>query len=230
MLNGARQLMDMRPEWIKSSVGSGRHGFPPVQNGSDEKNDFAAWVHGDTELPPQGAKMNCWEAVIFSAHLGGLVTREDIKAAYTEVQNNRKGNRENAFWRLMGRMDAIPKNRPDVSKVRPQPGSIVFTDNNSDIGNHVFLADENGMAFSHDNSESAQGLKYHEKDGYILTFGLFEAKGVSSEDYMVRRRRRHLIAYKQKRYDHPMVPGQLEVRFISPTIFLGWRELPRNNT
>lgn len=220
--------MAMRPEWIGSSVGSIKLGFPPIQNLKGEENDFSEWLHSGAALPAQGAKMNCWEAVILSASLGGLVTRDDINAAYTRVANGKEGARDDIFWALLGRTDATPVRAPDVAMVTPLLGSIIITDDQQEIGHHVFLADANGMAISHDKSDRHKGLKYHPEDGYVPVYEN-RGRGISSDDNMVQRRRRHLIALMKYKWEYYPTGSDLEVRFISPTVFLRWGDLPRSN-
>ncbi|AFZ22995.1 hypothetical protein Cylst_0666 [Cylindrospermum stagnale PCC 7417] len=52
--------------------------------GNTNTNDFALWVRGGKE-PTNASKMNCWEAVLYGAYLGGVVSKDWLVKIHEEA-------------------------------------------------------------------------------------------------------------------------------------------------
>ena len=243
MLDGAQQLMKRKPRWIKSSIA--KDGLPKPRSSTDSdgydidnpkyieklgaKNDFAKWLRGESELPEEGARMNCWEAVFTSAYYGRLVTRDQLVALYGKTVNEKDPTE--ALLNQLGRNATRPidKNSPP-----PAPGDIILIDNDRIVGFHVFIAGKAGkagkkrpkraskhdQAYSHDKSDSLRGVTY--KD-YSFTGDHFNLMARGSTDSMVHRSRLVLTDYASEAI-FAQTKKFAEIRYLSPKIF---RELSK---
>ena len=65
-----------------------QHGFPSIPeatSGLELAKPFTKWLR--TEGAPAPTKMNCWEAVLYAAHLTGLKSKSQITDAITRVKS-----------------------------------------------------------------------------------------------------------------------------------------------
>ena len=238
MIEGAKALMAKNPKWIKSS--NDTDGLPPLENDEGERNDFAVWLSNNREnLPRRSPQLNCWQAVLVSAHCGGLVTKKQLKALHE--QNEGKEDTNKALLDSLGRDTTRPINE---SSPPPAPGDIILIDNEENVGFHVFIAGNEkekwiyneekgeeeqqnlGYVYSHDKSDRTRGVVYDSASGYS-TPG-YSSKGF--EDSMVHRKRMHVVKYAQDSFmtatygpGHNKPKSLAEIRYLSPEVF---RRLP----
>jgi hypothetical protein len=113
--------------------------FGPKEHWQDEvhrerrQNDFARWVNGHGPMPDQQAHMNCWEAVLFSAHEAGLVTSTWLRAVHhkasmlNEFMHRRTGRGEANYFQALSQalnfIDSVPFVPPWLV---PHPGDVIF--------------------------------------------------------------------------------------------------------
>ncbi len=228
MIEGAKQLMNKKPVWIRSSIDE--DGLPSIISSTDDdgqgletpekierygaQNDFAIWLRksGRRTLRDRRPKMNCWEAVLMSAYYGGLIEKDGLIALYETTKFAENPIKE--LLDQLGRGNACKRNITD----EPNPGDIILMDTSEHAGFHVLIAGENEMVYSHDKSDKLRTKKYnHAAFDYYIS-----ASGGSAES-MVERNREHVMRYTLDAYVAAN-KKDLEIRYLPPSVFKRWAE------
>jgi hypothetical protein len=113
-------------------------GSDPIGSGKVEQNtnDFATWMRGGPVPSGSGAKMNCWEVVMYSAYLAGLVSQARLRTIHADAAKAASaGGGGSAYYASLYSALGGPGTALGA-KVLPARGDLVFFD----FPAHVALA------------------------------------------------------------------------------------------
>jgi len=159
LLAKAAESFAGRFRWMPSGAGN----YQKKDEG-EERNDFAKWLMGGG-LEPAGkkARMNCWEAVFFSAYKAGLVTKERLMDIHRTALKQLEGNGLTGPMRYTSSLMEALGGRTAVALV-PQ---LALIPRRGDI---VFFAEENHIAIcvnpNAPDGIRVMGLWKHPRDGF----------------------------------------------------------------
>lgn len=94
------------------------------------KDEFALWIRGEEPAPTHASKMNCWEAVMYSAYLGGVIPKQWLVDVHDKAAQS--GDYNGALGTALGEPSAVPM----TATQEPGRGDVVFMDGL----NHVVLS------------------------------------------------------------------------------------------
>jgi hypothetical protein len=120
----------------------------------DFDNDFALWIRHKGPEPTKDSKMNCWEAVLFSAYKAGVISYEELVEIHKRAAESRRKENANFNEEVMDQynvtlMDALGyKYAMSIDPERnivPEIGDVLFFDGNE----HVALSLGRGESGRH---------------------------------------------------------------------------------
>ncbi|MCO6000265.1 hypothetical protein [Actinoallomurus rhizosphaericola] len=72
--------------WVLPALPDDSRGFQiRATSGNGTPNDFARWVRGEGPAPTELGRMNCWEAILYTAHWSGAVDRDWLRRIHGEA-------------------------------------------------------------------------------------------------------------------------------------------------
>ena len=109
-----------------------------IETHAQKSNDFASWLIANGNQPGFNSRMNCWEAVLFSAFRAGLVSKLWLqtvhrKAAQAYEMHDRAGSQRTSpasahYFRALSHVFNFFSSVPFDPRAGfiPQPGDILF--------------------------------------------------------------------------------------------------------
>jgi len=111
------------------------------QSGDKETNtnDFAVWIRGGDE-PTSASKMNCWQAVLYSAYKGGVISEKWLEDLHEEMQDSWLQWTEGDYYGPLIKALGYGNAQEMTSQRPPGRGDIVFMEGEKGPLSHVALS------------------------------------------------------------------------------------------
>jgi hypothetical protein len=121
----AAVLLDRALEWWSGSGPDEKEGFQirDTKEADGTRNDFAHWIRSGREDDPSkpdlsSGKMNCWEGVLFSMYVAGVVSYDTLRQMHVQAAREGVAAKEQASDRMLKDMDYAKERMVDVRVVR----------------------------------------------------------------------------------------------------------------